>query len=726
MGTCADNGLGTGMSAAEGAPSTYEKTYNRNLLSKRGKCWVAILDRDFLPHRLGKERNRSSKVLVFAIILIAVLMLAAIAGLIGQIGDSKEPLRSDTPVRIPARIAYTTHSPILIIGNGGFTNESGVVWGSGTESDPYIIEGWDINSSTANGIDLQNTYAHFTVRACHVHDGGLSYYGVSLFNCVNGTLENNHCSNNVCGIRLYSGSNNNTLNNNNCSDNSDGIAVSSGKNNTISNNTCCSNNVYGIVLTWSSDSTLSNNTCYSNNECGIYLFYSSSSNPLSNNTCSNNGYGIYLHSSSDSTLSNNTCSNNGYGIVLAWSSDSTLSNNTCSSNNVYGIHLYYSSGGNTLSNNTCSSNNVYGIFLYSSSGNTLNNNSMIDDGILLLGDSLYHWNTHSIDTSNTVNGKPVYYLKDQNGTTVPAGAGQVIIINCTNIGVKNQSLSNTDCGIEIGFSSNILADNNTCSSNNVYGIFLYSSSGNTLSNNTCSNNVYGIYLYYSSSSNTLSNNTCSSNNVYGIFLYSGSNNNTLNNNNCSDNSDGIAVSSGKNNTISNNTCSNNGYGILLDYSSDSTLSNNTCSNNYYGIYIGSSSGNTLNNNTCVSNGWYGVYLFYSSNNRIWNNTLIDNNGATDTYDASHVQAYDDGTSNWWNSTDGYGNYWSDWTTPDVAPPDGIVDIPYDIAGSAVAKDYYPLTTEPLTPIPEFGMMPFVVIVLLVAIVLTIGARRRKT
>ena len=502
MGTCADNGLGTGMSAAEGAPSTYEKTYNRNLLSKRGKCWVAILDRDFLPHRLGKERNRSSKVLVFAIILIAVLMLAAIAGLIGQIGDSKEPLRSDTPVRIPARIAYTTHSPILIIGNGGFTNESGVVWGSGTESDPYIIEGWDINSSTANGIDLQNTYAHFTVRACHVHDGGLSYYGVSLFNCVNGTLENNHCSNNVCGIRLYSGSNNNTLNNNNCSDNSDGIAVSSGKNNTISNNTCCSNNVYGIVLTWSSDSTLSNNTCYSNNECGIYLFYSSSSNPLSNNTCSNNGYGIYLHSSSDSTLSNNTCSNNGYGIVLAWSSDSTLSNNTCSSNNVYGIHLYYSSGGNTLSNNTCSSNNVYGIFLYSSSGNT------------------------------------------------------------------------------------------------------------------------------------------------------------------------------------------------------------------------------LNNNTCVSNGWYGVYLFYSSNNRIWNNTFYHNNGAGDAFDPLHIQAYDDGLNNWWNSTDGYGNYWSDWTAPDVVPPYGIVDVPYDIAGSAGAKDYYPLTT-PQAPIPEFGMMPFVVMVLLATTVLTMRAWRRK-
>ena len=50
-------------------------------------------------------------------------------------------------------LALTVHDPILIVGNAEFTNASGVVWGSGTESDPYIIEGWDINASAANGIE---------------------------------------------------------------------------------------------------------------------------------------------------------------------------------------------------------------------------------------------------------------------------------------------------------------------------------------------------------------------------------------------------------------------------------------------------------------------------------------------------------------------------------------------------------------------------------------------
>jgi len=73
---------------------------------------------------------------------------------------------------------------------------------------------------------------------------------------------------------------------------------------------------------------------------------------------------------------------------------------------------------------------------------------------------------------------------------------------------------------------------------------------------------------------------------------------------------------------------------------------------------------------------------------------MDNNGASSTYDPSHIQASDDGTANWWNSTEGYGNYWSDWTAPDVNPPYGIVDEPYNISGSAGAKDFYPLTWPP--------------------------------
>jgi hypothetical protein len=50
-------------------------------------------------------------------------------------------------------------------------------------------------------------------------------------------------------------------------------------------------------------------------------------------------------------------------------------------------------------------------------------------------------------------------------------------------------------------------------------------------------------------------------------------------------------------------------------------------------------------------------------------------------------------------------------------------VPYDIAGAVGAEDYYPQTT-PQAPIPEFGVMPLITILVLVAFLVARSARRR--
>ena len=305
------------------------------------------------------------------------------------------------------------------------------------------------------------------------------------------------------------------------------------------------------------------------------------------------------------------------------------------------------------------------------------------------------------------------------GYDVDASSANGILIQNTNV-----HFIVSDCYIHdgSGHSGIFLANcnngtlfNNDCS-NNFDGIYLDSSNNNTISSNNCSSNGDGIYIE-SSNNNTISSNNCSSNGD-GIFLWS-SNNNTISSNNCSSNSnEGIMLDSSSNITLIDNICSNNGYdGIMLGSSSNDTVSNNNCSwNNGIGMYIGSLSNSTISNNNCSNNGYDGIYLESSNNNiiiwnqlfnniqcgvnissscssnMIWNNTFIKNNGTDSTYDSANVQAYDDGTNNWWNSSD-YGNYWSDWTTPDL-DANGIVDVPYDILGGAGAKDYYPLTFLP--------------------------------
>ncbi len=215
-------------------------------------------------------------------------------------------------------------------------------------------------------------------------------------------------------------------------------------------------------------------------------------------------------------------------------------------------------------------------------------------------------------------------------------------------------------------------------------------------------------------------------NLYtGIWL-SNVNNGTVQGSLLEDNYEGITLNSTRNMNISDNRVFGNDFAGIYMRSSDSVnISANEISNATYGVYVDNCTGSTLSRNNISDNTQWGIIVSTASEfNRIWNNTFVGNNGAVSTYDPSHIQAYDDGTNSWWNSTDGYGNYWSDWTGPD-ADMDGIVDEPYLLDGSAGAMDYYPLTTLPSEPIPEFGIMPLLVLTFLGAVLLAVGVRRRK-
>jgi len=381
-----------------------------------------------------------------------------------------------------------------------------------------------------------------------------------------------------------------------------------------------------------------------------------------------NGYsGIHLSHCVDGNLENNTLLYNLMGIDLSSSRNITLIDNKCSGGG-YGIYLSSSSNNNTLTNNICIAHVYNCIYLLSSNNNTLNNNKCIGQSIHL--DSSSYNNILNNNCSNNQVGIVLDSVSNDNTLTENTCSSDY------NIGIaldssSNNTLNGNDC-------SNITYGSQSLSEIGVYGIYLSSSSNSTLINNNCSNDYDGIYLH-SSRDNTLSNNNCSSNDHAGIDLFQQCNSNTLSSNNCS--SDGHR-------------------GIIIEQSSRNSLRDNNCSSDGAdGIYLGLlSSNNEVSHNLVRNNAGYGVIIDYStdypgSNNRIWNNTFIGDNGATGTYDSSRAQAFDGGAHNWWNSTEGYGNYWSDWTTPDAVPPWGVVDHPYDISGSAGAKDYYPLTTS---------------------------------
>jgi hypothetical protein len=73
--------------------------------------------------------------------------------------------------------AYAFRGPIMISGDEGFTAENGVVGGSGTYDDPYLISGWEIEAQTGIAVHVSDTSHHFILRDIHA---GAEYNGVAI------------------------------------------------------------------------------------------------------------------------------------------------------------------------------------------------------------------------------------------------------------------------------------------------------------------------------------------------------------------------------------------------------------------------------------------------------------------------------------------------------------------------------------------------------------------
>ena len=276
----------------------------------------------------------------------------------------------------------------------------------------------------------------------------------------------------------------------------------------------------------------------------------------------NNTRGVLFAYTNKSKIENVTALSNEYGIDLWHSIDNTLTNNNASNNNYKGIWLY-SSSNNTLTNNNASNNND-GIWLSSSSNNTLTSNTMSGNDCNFGVQSSWSCDSplscyiQSIDTSNTVDGKPMYYWVGKQNQQVPGDAGYVGLVNCTNITVKGPTLAKNREGVMLVYTNNSRIENVNVS-NNVCGFQLKNSSSNTLTNNMASDNSYGIFLYHSSSNNEIMCNNVSNNNDAGILIGS------------------------SNNIVCGNSISNNRYGISTGYfSSNNDIHRNTFIANHYG------------------------------------------------------------------------------------------------------------------------------------------------
>ena len=171
------------------------------------------------------------------------------------------------------------------------------------------------------------------------------------------------------------------------------------------------------------------------------------------------------------------------------------------------------------------SNNIIGIIIYSSPNNTLSANNIYDNNFNLDIQAVsqeiknnYPY-VQKIDSSNKINGKPIYYLIGKKHLTIDGkdpkyskGIGYLGLILCSNITVKNISIKDNGQGILLAGTNSSIITNSNFKENSI-GIDVQNSNKNKIVRSNILENtskgvirfVYGINLERSFNNYILSN-----------------------------------------------------------------------------------------------------------------------------------------------------------------------------------------------------------------------------
>jgi len=307
--------------------------------------------------------------------------------------------------------AYTPHGPIRIDGDAAFTAANGVTGGTGTPSDPYLIEGWEIAvPSSAPGIRIGATTAPFVIRNVFVYGSNATAYdGIQLIVTDGGRLENVTVTGAFSGVH-FDGAYNATIVDSTLTGNRlRGIDVESSDRVLIRGNTFDRNGWEGVHLWSSREVSIERNTMISDS----VLIYDRCSGPLP--TCLDN---FVTHSiTPDNTVnglplrflkdcSDVTLDGVPIGQLIVVNCTRVRAANLQLTDQDVGVEVAYSDGV-TIETSVVRTNGQYGMFAYASADLRLTNNDIgasVNSGLGVFADQVSNANLSGNWIAGSLNG----------------------------------------------------------------------------------------------------------------------------------------------------------------------------------------------------------------------------------------------------------------------------------------------------------------------------------
>lgn len=208
--------------------------------------------------------------------------------------------------------------------------------------------------------------------------------------------------------------------------------------------------------------------------------------------------GIHLQSSKNNLIARNTITNTGpYAIILNFSDENCVHENSLANNEI-ALQLSKAHSNMVIKNNITHSK--LGVFISCSRNNVLRNNVISNSWVFgnfgVYGERLDDF-INDIDTSNIVDGKPIYYLINQHDLKFSLeDVGYIAVVNSSNVILEKLNLSGNYQAITLALSFNITL-RNLHITKSFQGIYLFQTNYSKIIGNSFQENAYNFYIHNS-------------------------------------------------------------------------------------------------------------------------------------------------------------------------------------------------------------------------------------